>query len=64
MYLNALHPCPLIRTITVNGEGSTTVPPNYALLQIEVTTDGSEVAETFFHATTMWMANRSLEVMK
>ncbi|MER2260504.1 MAG: SIMPL domain-containing protein [Psychrobacillus sp.] len=45
MYLNALHPCPLIRTITVNGEGSTTVPPNYALLQIEVTTDGSEVEE-------------------
>ena len=45
MYLNALHPCPLIRTITVNGEGSTTVPPNYALLQIEVTTEGSEVEE-------------------
>ena len=45
MYLNALHPWPLIRTISVNGEGSITVPPNYALLQIEVTTEGSEVEE-------------------
>lgn len=45
MYLHALQPCPLIRTISVNGEGSITVPPNYALLQIEVTTEGSEVEE-------------------
>lgn len=45
MNLHALQPCPLIRTISVNGEGSITVPPNYALIQIEVTTEGSEVEE-------------------
>lgn len=45
MYLQTLQPCPLIRTISVNGEGSITVPPNYALLTIEVTTEGSEVEE-------------------
>ncbi len=45
MYANALQPCPLIRTISVNGEGTVKVPPNHAFLQVEVSTEGNEVEE-------------------
>lgn len=41
----ALQPFALTRTITVNGEGTITVPPNYALLHVEVSTEGKEVEE-------------------